>query len=94
MIVSREGSELSTRDLQKMVQALPQYTEQVDKISLHVEVSLLLSASYFLVECNMWCLFQREILSTIAIHMQPEKKKLFFLSFPILLVFEKVQVAA
>ncbi|BBG97416.1 secretory 1A [Prunus dulcis] len=34
---AREGNELSTRDLQKMVQALPQYTEQVDKISLHVE---------------------------------------------------------
>ncbi|XP_059457978.1 protein transport Sec1a-like isoform X2 [Corylus avellana] len=35
----RDGSELSTRDLQKMVQALPQYTEQVDKISLHVEIA-------------------------------------------------------
>ncbi|XP_057455345.1 protein transport Sec1a-like isoform X2 [Lotus japonicus] len=35
----RDGSELSTRDLQKMVQALPQYTEQVEKISLHVEVA-------------------------------------------------------
>lgn len=34
----RDGNELSTRDLQKMVQALPQYTEQMEKISLHVEV--------------------------------------------------------
>ncbi|KAK7390113.1 hypothetical protein VNO78_25412 [Psophocarpus tetragonolobus] len=36
---ARDGSELSTRDLQKMVQALPQYTEQVEKISLHVEIA-------------------------------------------------------
>ncbi|KAM1019158.1 hypothetical protein FF1_040570 [Malus domestica] len=36
---AREGNELSTRDLQKMVQALPQYTEQVEKISLHVEIA-------------------------------------------------------
>ncbi|PRQ57634.1 putative sec1-like protein [Rosa chinensis] len=34
---ARDGNELSTRDLQKMVQALPQYTEQMEKISLHVE---------------------------------------------------------
>lgn len=34
----RDGGEISTRDLQKMVQALPQYTEQVEKITLHVEV--------------------------------------------------------
>ncbi|KAL0907557.1 hypothetical protein M5K25_021973 [Dendrobium thyrsiflorum] len=32
-----DGGELSTRDLQKMVQALPQYSEQIDKLSLHVE---------------------------------------------------------
>ncbi|KAL8170610.1 hypothetical protein V2J09_022414 [Rumex salicifolius] len=36
---SREGVALSTRDLQKMVQALPQYSEQIDKISLHVEIA-------------------------------------------------------
>ncbi|KAJ4706289.1 SNARE-interacting protein KEULE [Melia azedarach] len=36
---SREGSELSSRDLQKMVQALPQYSEQIDKLSLHVEIA-------------------------------------------------------
>ncbi|CAA7400736.1 unnamed protein product [Spirodela intermedia] len=36
---SRGGGELSTRDLQKMVQALPQYSEQVDKLSLHVDIA-------------------------------------------------------
>lgn len=36
---SRGGSELSTRDLQKMVQALPQYSEQIEKISLHVDIA-------------------------------------------------------
>ncbi|XP_077245139.1 SNARE-interacting protein KEULE-like isoform X1 [Tasmannia lanceolata] len=36
---SRDGSDLSTRDLQKMVQALPQYSEQIDKLSLHVEIA-------------------------------------------------------
>ncbi|KAL5081869.1 hypothetical protein RYX36_010290 [Vicia faba] len=36
---SRGSGEMSTRDLQKMVQALPQYSEQIDKLSLHVEVS-------------------------------------------------------
>ncbi|KAI9079948.1 hypothetical protein K1719_038194 [Acacia pycnantha] len=35
----RDGSELSTRDLQKMVQALPDYTEKMEKISLHVEIA-------------------------------------------------------
>ncbi|KAH1248990.1 SNARE-interacting protein KEULE [Glycine max] len=34
---SRGSGEMSTRDLQKMVQALPQYSEQIDKLSLHVE---------------------------------------------------------
>ncbi|KAL3627228.1 hypothetical protein CASFOL_028591 [Castilleja foliolosa] len=33
----RDDGELSTRDLQKMVQALPQYNEQMEKLSLHVE---------------------------------------------------------
>lgn len=41
LLCYRNSSELSTRDLQKMVQALPQYSEQIDKLSLHVEVSLL-----------------------------------------------------
>ncbi|KAK7330691.1 hypothetical protein VNO77_24889 [Canavalia gladiata] len=36
---SRGGGEMSTRDLQKMVQALPQYSEQIDKLSLHVEIA-------------------------------------------------------
>ncbi|WOK92926.1 SNARE-interacting protein KEULE-like [Canna indica] len=36
---SRDGAEISTKDLQKMVQALPQYTEQVEKLSLHVEIA-------------------------------------------------------
>lgn len=36
---SRGGGELSTRDLQKMVQALPQYSEQIEKLSLHVEIA-------------------------------------------------------
>ncbi|KAL3649467.1 Protein transport Sec1a [Castilleja foliolosa] len=35
----RDGGELSTRDLQKMVQALPQYNEQMEKLSLHVEIA-------------------------------------------------------
>ncbi|KAK3154039.1 hypothetical protein QOZ80_2BG0185070 [Eleusine coracana subsp. coracana] len=36
---ARTGGELSTRDLQKMVQALPQYSDQIDKLSLHVEIA-------------------------------------------------------
>ncbi|XP_042002533.1 protein transport Sec1a-like isoform X2 [Salvia splendens] len=35
----RDGSQLSTRDLQKMVQALPQYNEQMEKLSVHVEIA-------------------------------------------------------
>ncbi|CAA0842665.1 Protein transport Sec1a [Striga hermonthica] len=35
----RNGGELSTRDLQKMVQALPQYNEQMEKLSLHVQIA-------------------------------------------------------
>ncbi|KAJ4825839.1 Protein transport Sec1a [Turnera subulata] len=34
---SRDADEISTRDLQKIVQALPKYNEQVEKLSLHVE---------------------------------------------------------
>ncbi|KAI3974632.1 hypothetical protein MKX01_029622 [Papaver californicum] len=33
------GDQLSTRYLQKMVQPLPQYSEQIDKLSLHVEIA-------------------------------------------------------
>lgn len=36
---SRDGGELSTRELQKMVQALPQYSEQIEKLSLHVDIA-------------------------------------------------------
>ncbi|XP_015963760.1 SNARE-interacting protein KEULE [Arachis duranensis] len=36
---SRGSGEMSTRDIQKMVQALPQYSEQIDKLSLHVEIA-------------------------------------------------------
>ncbi|XVE57753.1 hypothetical protein DITRI_Ditri04bG0115000 [Diplodiscus trichospermus] len=36
---SRDGAELSTKELQKMVQALPQYSKQIDKLSLHVEIA-------------------------------------------------------
>jgi hypothetical protein len=35
---TRDGGEVSTRDLQKIVQALPQYSEQVEKLTLHIEV--------------------------------------------------------
>ncbi|XP_020244229.1 SNARE-interacting protein KEULE-like isoform X2 [Asparagus officinalis] len=37
--LQQRGGEMSTRDLQKMVQALPQYSEQMEKISLHVEIA-------------------------------------------------------
>uniref|UniRef100_A0ACD5YB07 Uncharacterized protein n=1 Tax=Avena sativa TaxID=4498 RepID=A0ACD5YB07_AVESA len=33
------GGELSTKELQKMVQALPQYSDQIDKLALHVEIA-------------------------------------------------------
>uniref|UniRef100_A0A0E0G675 SNARE-interacting protein KEULE-like n=1 Tax=Oryza nivara TaxID=4536 RepID=A0A0E0G675_ORYNI len=36
---ARTGGEISNRDLQKMVQALPQYSDQIEKLSLHVERS-------------------------------------------------------
>ena len=35
----RDGGEISTTDLQRIVQALPQYGEQVDKFTLHIDVS-------------------------------------------------------
>lgn len=35
----RDVGELSTRDLQRMVQALPHYSEQIGKLSLHVEIA-------------------------------------------------------
>ncbi|KAF0903315.1 hypothetical protein E2562_026591 [Oryza meyeriana var. granulata] len=36
---SRDGGEISTKDLQKIVQALPQYSEQVEKLTLHIEIA-------------------------------------------------------
>ncbi|KAL6851495.1 hypothetical protein ACP4OV_020428 [Aristida adscensionis] len=36
---ARAGGELSTKQLQKMVQALPQYSDQIDKLTLHVEIA-------------------------------------------------------
>lgn len=36
---SRDGGEISTTDLQKIVQALPQYSEQVEKLTLHIEIA-------------------------------------------------------
>nr|AQX44190.1 SNARE-interacting protein KEULE [Apostasia odorata] len=36
---AKDGGELSTQDLQKMVQALPQYSEQMEKLSLHVDIA-------------------------------------------------------
>nr|GEX25194.1 protein transport Sec1a-like [Tanacetum cinerariifolium] len=35
----KDHSELSTRDIQKMVQALPEYNQQMEKLSLHVEIA-------------------------------------------------------
>ncbi|XP_051113716.1 SNARE-interacting protein KEULE-like isoform X3 [Andrographis paniculata] len=35
----RDGSALSTRDLQKLVQSLPEYNAQMEKLSLHVEIA-------------------------------------------------------
>ncbi|GAA0150901.1 membrane trafficking regulatory protein [Lithospermum erythrorhizon] len=35
----KEGSEISVRDLQKMAQALPQYNETMEKLSIHVEIA-------------------------------------------------------
>ncbi|KAL2516825.1 SNARE-interacting protein KEULE [Abeliophyllum distichum] len=36
---SRDAGNLSTRELQMMVQALPQYSEQIEKLSLHVDIA-------------------------------------------------------
>ncbi|KAJ7563781.1 hypothetical protein O6H91_03G125500 [Diphasiastrum complanatum] len=39
----RNGQDLSTRDIQKMVQDLPQYRDQVDKLGLHIHIATLLN---------------------------------------------------
>ncbi|PWA44801.1 sec1/munc18-like (SM) proteins superfamily [Artemisia annua] len=36
---SRGGGELSDRDIQKIAQALQQYSEQIDKLSLHIDIA-------------------------------------------------------
>ncbi|OAY49306.1 protein transport Sec1a isoform X1 [Manihot esculenta] len=36
---ARDGGEISTRDMQKIVQALPKYKEQIEKLTLHVEIA-------------------------------------------------------
>ncbi|KAF3513325.1 hypothetical protein F2Q69_00002654, partial [Brassica cretica] len=36
---SKDFGDLSSKDLQKMVHALPQYSEQIDKLSLHVDIA-------------------------------------------------------
>ncbi|KAJ0264836.1 Protein transport Sec1b [Hirschfeldia incana] len=36
---SKEFGDISSKDLKKMVHALPQYSEQIDKLSLHVEIA-------------------------------------------------------
>lgn len=36
---TRDGGEISTKDLQKIVQALPQYSDQVEKLTLHIEIA-------------------------------------------------------
>ncbi|XP_020573815.1 protein transport Sec1a-like isoform X2 [Phalaenopsis equestris] len=38
-LIAKDGGELSTCDLRKMVQALPQYSEQIEILSLHVEIA-------------------------------------------------------
>ncbi|WVZ10237.1 hypothetical protein V8G54_014767 [Vigna mungo] len=38
-LIIQGGGDMSTRDIQKMVQALPQYSEQIDKLSLHIEIA-------------------------------------------------------
>lgn len=40
-----------------MVQALPQYSEQIDKLSLHVDVSLLYIEVFFLLKMNSFFIF-------------------------------------
>ncbi|KAJ4783465.1 Syntaxin-binding protein 1 [Rhynchospora pubera] len=37
--MGKDGNEISTKDLQKVVQSLPQYTEQKDRLALHVDIA-------------------------------------------------------
>ncbi|KAG0576062.1 hypothetical protein KC19_5G052300 [Ceratodon purpureus] len=36
---AKEGQEISTKDMQKLVQALPQFQDQIDKLSLHIHIA-------------------------------------------------------
>ncbi|CAN6867897.1 hypothetical protein Bca4012_043683 [Brassica carinata] len=36
---SKDSGDISSKDLKKVVHALPQYSEQIDKLSLHVEIA-------------------------------------------------------
>ncbi|CAK9199148.1 unnamed protein product, partial [Sphagnum troendelagicum] len=36
---TKNGQEISTKDMQKMAQALPRYRDQLDKLSLHIHVT-------------------------------------------------------
>ncbi|KAL3694828.1 hypothetical protein R1sor_008479 [Riccia sorocarpa] len=40
---TKEGQDLSTRDMQKMVQALPQYRDQIEKLSLHIHIATVIN---------------------------------------------------
>ncbi|MBA0736991.1 hypothetical protein Gogos_010474 [Gossypium gossypioides] len=51
--INRDG-ELSTRELQKIVQALPQYNETVEKLTLHVEDACIPSEIYNLIKGNQY----------------------------------------
>jgi hypothetical protein len=78
--ITRTGGELSTRDLQKMVQALPQYNDQIDKLSLHVEVGFILSATNFKL-CTVACLVLHYIAHKSDMGLNGLIKILFFFSY-------------
>jgi len=81
--ITRTGGELSTRDLQKMVQALPQYSDQIDKLSLHVEVGFILSATNFKL-FTVACLVLHCIAYKSNMGLNGLIKILFFFPIPIL----------
>jgi hypothetical protein len=81
----RTDGELSTRDLQKMVQALPQYSDQIDKLSLHVEVGFILFATNF--KFIVACLVLHYIAHKSNMDLNGLKKILFFLYSDIMPIF-------
>jgi hypothetical protein len=81
--ITRTGGELSTRDLQKMVQALPQYSDQIDKLSLHVEVGFILSVTNFEL-FTVACLVLHCIAYKSNMGLNGLIKILFFFPIPIL----------